>query len=333
MTRVTASAARGLHLILALLTVSPVGAQSLASRVNAAPDGVVRMQVASRPGVCGDGKDLVGYGQVLFGRNFQTYGRWSTDNCGGGPLRITVSKVDGGITRARTQVGGAWPDTELHVTELGVVAPAEASAYFLSLVPKLERTGKDRVLVPVVLADVDPPLAALIALARDDDRHMDTRRSAVHWAGVLGDESMLAPLTQLARSGDDDDGLSGSALAALSMLDGAAGDAASKWLIARALDEQETRRLRKNALFWAGQKEDTPTSELVRVYNTGSPFELREHAIFVLSQRQDRPATDALLRIAQEDADTRLRGKALFWLAQKDDARVRKLLADIILKP
>jgi hypothetical protein len=331
MRNVIPSAARNLHF--ALLFAATANAQTLATRVERAPDGIVRMVVPSRAGVCGDGKELVGYRNVLFARNFQTYGKWSTNNCEPGDLRVTVSKFDGEIIRVRTQVGGPWAVTEARVTELGTVSPAEASAYFLSLVPRLERSDKDRHLIPAVLADAEPPLAALIALARNDERRMDTRRSAIHWAGTLGDETVLAPLTQLARGGDDEDGLSGSALAALSMLEGPAGDSAAKWMIARALDRNERRGLRKNALFWAGQNEDTPTTDLVRVYNTDSGSELREHAIFVLSQRQDRAATDALLRIAQEDSDPRMAGKALFWLAQKDDARVRKLLADIILKP
>ena len=52
----------------------------------------------------------------------------------------------------------------------------------------------------------------------------------------------------------------------------------------------------------------------------------------MLSQRQDDVATDALIRIAREDPDKDMRGKALFWLAQKDDSRVKKLIADLILK-
>jgi HEAT repeat protein len=289
------------------------------------------MEVASRPGVCGDGRELVGYRNALFARNFQTYGTWSAENCVSGPLRISVTRFEGEITRVRTQVGGPWPRTEERVTDLGVVPPEEASPYFFSLVPSLERGDKDRILLPAVLADADPPLRQLLALARNNERRLNTRRSAIHWLGTLGDETVLAPLMQFAQTDDDD--LGGSALAALSMLDGAAGDSAARWMIARALDQTERRKLRKDALFWAGQNADTPTSDLVRVYNTASAEELREHAIFVLSQRQDRAATDALLRIAEEDSDKRMAGKALFWLAQKDDARVRKLLADIILKP
>jgi HEAT repeat protein len=109
-------------------------------------------------------------------------------------------------------------------------------------------------------------------------------------------------------------------------------DAGGRWLIERALDTREPLKLRKTALFWAGQRDETPTADLVRVYRDADEPDLREHAIFVLSQREDEAAIDELLRIAREDGDTRMRGKALFWLAQKDDPRIRKLIADLVLK-
>ena len=437
MTELIPSAARQLLFALALFAAT-ADAQTLASRVNAAPDGVVRLQVQSRPGVCGDGRELVGYRSAIFARNFESMGgHWSSQNCVPGNLRVTINKDEGAITRVRTQVGGPWQSTAQPVTDLGVVAPVEASAYFFSLVPRLDRGGKDRLLIPAVLADVDPaPVQPLLALARNDERSMDTRRSAVHWVGLLGDASVVPALTQLARADVDDDGsdkagkksLGGSAVSALSMLEdgvgipalielarsgsvgtrrnavfwlGQNGDprglrmlhtvientsedprvrshavfslthgreapaseftwlrgvysrlteteikeaalqgmaedeepAGGQWMIARALDANESRKLRKSALFWAGQREETPTADLVRVYRDAPEMELREHAIFVLSQRQDEAAIDALMRIAREDRDTRMRGKALFWLAQKDDLRVKKLIADIVLKP
>src|SRR5688500_2058316 len=98
----------------------------------------------------------------------------------------------------------------------------------------------------------------------------------------------------------------------------------NRWLIERALDTREVMKHRKSALFWAGQRDATPTADLLRVYREAQEASLREHAIFVLSQRKDDSATDALLRIAREDADTKMRGKALFWLAQKKDPRVQK---------
>ena len=44
---------------------------------------------------------------------------------------------------------GAWPEAGSRVTDLGVVPSREASAYFFSLVPRLETaSGKDRLLLP-----------------------------------------------------------------------------------------------------------------------------------------------------------------------------------------
>jgi hypothetical protein len=111
-------------------------------------------------------------------------------------------------------------------------------------------------------------------------------------------------------------------------------DEGGRWLIERALDDREPFELRKKALFWAGQGDATPTAELSRVYREVRDRKLREHAIFVLSQRgdDDKAAIDELIRIARSDPDTEMRGKALFWLAQQDDPRVKQLIADLILK-
>lgn len=52
----------------------------------------------------------------------------------------------------------------------------------------------------------------------------------------------------------------------------------------------------------------------------------------MLSQRQDKAAVDELLRIAQEDSDGKMRARALFWLGQKDDPRVAKLIGDRVTR-
>jgi HEAT repeat protein len=416
-------------------TPLPLHAQSIESRVRLAPDGIVRMEVESRVGVCGDGKDVIAYRNAMFARNFQSIGgRWHNSRCVPGPLRVSLIVAGGQVTQLRTQVGGPWSPTGSRVTDLGVVPPREASAYVFSLVQRLESSGgEDRLLLAAVLADDAPVIEPLLALARDGSRALNTRRHAVLWLGLLGDASVIPALVELARD-DDDDGtrrmagkkdLGGSAMAALSSLEGDIGvpalidlarsasvgtrrnavfwlgqngsqdarrtlhavienarednrvrshaifalthgpdiplsefaflralyprledelkeaviqgmreddDDGGRWLIERALDTRESTKRRKSALFWAGQREATPTAELVRVYRESRDHSLREHAIFVLSQRHDDAATDVLLGIARGDSDTDMRGKALFWLAQKDDPRVRQLIADLVLK-
>ena len=324
---------------MSVLIAAAARGQSLAARVAQAPDGVVRMTVPSRPGVCGDGKELVGYRSALFARNFQTFGRWNTDRCDAGPLRVTLDVERGKVVRLRTSVGCTrWPETEGRVTDLGDVPPNEASAYFFSLVPQLEEEyTKDRTLIPAVLADDVPVIQPLLALARNADRAMNTRRSALMWLGILGDASIVPALVEFARDGGSDSdnpkadkkGLAGSALMALSALEDGVG-------VPALIDLSRTGKtsVRRDAVFWLGQNEDPRglRAILAIVHNEDESNSVREHAIFSLSQRQDAAATDSLIGLARTEKDTRMRGKVLFWLAQKDDPRVKKLIADLILK-
>jgi HEAT repeat protein len=422
---------------------TPALAQTqLAQRVSKAPDGVVHVQFASRPGTCGDGKDLIGYRNALFAENFQSIGGWDAPNCRPGSVRVTLSVASGIVTRVTTYVGGDWLRAGERVTELGVVPPGDAAAYFFGLIPQIERSDKhSRVLLPAVLADDPGAVPRLISLANDDARLTDTRRQAIQWIGLLGDARVLPFLVDYARGGgagptgediDEDTeapgkkGLATSAMAALSMLDngagvpalidlarngtsatrasavfwlGQSGDArartalhgviengrederirahaifalsnggdtplseyaylraiytrltsrklkesifqgmgndqsnGSAWLIERARDSGESIDLRKSALFWAGQRKLTPTRDLVALYRAATNSELREHALFVLSQRDDEDAFNEMMRIARDDGDKRMRARALFWLGQKDDPRVAKLIGDRVLR-
>ena len=416
---------------------SPSFAQTdLASRVARAPDGIVHVTFASRPGTCGDGRDMIGYRKALFAENFQSIGDWHTTNCVPGPVRVAMSVNGGRVTRVRTSVGDSFPRTSDRVTDLGMVSPIEAASYFFSLVPRLEGSAgeKSRILLPAVLANAGDVIPQLTALARDEARVNDTRRQAIHWLGLLGDARVVPTLVAFARGGgageDIDDGKRGkkglgdAAMVALTSLEdgigvpaliGLAGDASvatrrsavfwlgqtgdpralaklhnviedtreddrvrahavfslgqaaekdpaqirylqsifpratssmkdqvmlsmgqhpggSDWLLERARDRGEDMHTRQQALFWAGQNKDTPTRDLAAYYRSATDQTLKEHAIFVLSQRDDDAALNELMRIAQNDPDKRLRSRAFFWLGQKDDPRVTKLIGDRIAR-
>jgi len=102
-----------------------------------------------------------------------------------------------------------------------------------------------------------------------------------------------------------------------------------QWLARIAGDASEPLRLRKNALFWAGQS-GAPLSELIQAYDRMPEAEMKEQVIFVLAQRREQQATDKLLDIARRDRDPRMREKAIFWLGQRNDPRTADLLLEIL---
>jgi HEAT repeat protein len=110
------------------------------------------------------------------------------------------------------------------------------------------------------------------------------------------------------------------------------GESADKgrWLLDAATDSKQDPEVRKKALFWAGQG-GVPISELSAMYSRLSDQELKQQVIFVLSQRGESAATDKLIDIAKHDPDVELRKKAIFWLGQRNDPRVRQLLEEMII--
>jgi hypothetical protein len=201
---------------------------------------------------------------------------------------------------------------------------------------------------------------ALIDLARTGTS--GTRAAAVFWLGQTEDPRALAALHSVIENSREDERIRAHAIFSLSQGAKTAGNefaylrsiyprltsmklkdailqamgedesGGSAWLIERARDSGEPRERRKTALFWAGQKETTPTKDLAAFYRGTPDSDLREHAIFVLSQREDEAALNELLRIARDDSDKRMRARALFWLGQKDDPRVAKLISDRVSK-
>ena len=426
----------------AVFAMAPaLGAQagsSIARRVAATPDGEVRLSYATRGDVCGDGRDGVAIGRSMyFATNVESYGGWSNMRCERGPARVTLT-VDGHrVVSVRTRVGGGWASASSGVTDLGTVPAVEAAAYFLSIVPALDEGGRARnsPMLAAAIADSVNVAPEMLRLGRTTSLSRETRRRAVHWAGALGDASMVAPLVEIARSnarstvsGDDmgpGDGLESAATAALSMIPNDAGVPAltqlardgsesvrkaavfwlgqrddeksravvrsvaendretdnvrksaifalsqgesskadeafleslfnrvaseklkdqvlfsvsqrrsndgTRWLLAKARDDQQPIEVRRKAVFWAGQG-DARVADLKALYSATSERRLREHVIFVLSQRNEEAATKALIEIARTDPDRDMRKKALFWLAQKDDPQVTKMITDMVVK-
>jgi len=161
------------------ITTPALAQNPLEQRISKAPDGVVRVQFAGRPGTCGDGRDVIGFRKALFAESFQSIGNWNAPNCRPGPVRVALTVANGKVTAVKTYVGGDWPRTNDRVTDLGIVPSSEAASYFFALIPQIEGSGrrgdKSRLLLPAVLADDPSAVPRLITLAHDESRAQERR--------------------------------------------------------------------------------------------------------------------------------------------------------------
>jgi HEAT repeat protein len=170
--------------------------------------------------------------------------------------------------------------------------------------------------------------ALLRRLAESAQTPENIREKAIFWIGQRESKENADFLRSLFARTDDDD-LRKKILFSLSQMEGFGND---RWLLSIALDEANSSDVRGHALWTAGEA-GIPGSELVTVYDRLSDPEVKEKLIWVMSESRDRAATDKLIEIARRDPNREMRKKALFWLGQKNDPRVKQLLIDILNQP
>ena len=245
--------------------------QSLERRVAGAPDGSVRFSFAAKPGVYGNGRNMISWdcdkGNC---HNRQVDGNWDDHDdwnmpCDSGPVRVALTKRSGTITDLRVYVGGEWRPSSA-ATDLGTVGTKDAATYLLALASKDESRASEKAIFPAVLAD-----------------------SVTIWPDLLK--------------------------------------------IAHA--NNVSRKVKSSAVFWLGQAAgDAATRGLTDLVDDGSADrEVRETAVFALSQRPRDEGVPALIRIARQNKDPDLRRKAIFWLGQSDDPRALDLFEELLTRP
>jgi hypothetical protein len=262
------------RLVVALvLAAGPAAAQQLGRRVAAAPDGTVRLSFAARPGVCGNGRNVIslecsrgrcGRQTIMFDGRFE--GDEVEYDCEPGPVRVSLTVRGGEIQALRTYVGGRWVTPVGGVSDLGTVSARDATDFLLELARGADgRVGEDAIL-PAILADSVSVWPTLLKIAREDRIPQRTRRQAVFWLGQAAGDVATRGLSDLVDDGDGD-------------------------------------------------------------------REVKEQAVFALSQQPHAEGVPALIRIARTHRDREVRRKALFWLGQSDDPRALALFEELLTKP
>jgi HEAT repeat protein len=106
---------------------------------------------------------------------------------------------------------------------------------------------------------------------------------------------------------------------------------AGAWLLDVARDKSFDIDTRKNAIFWASQRREVDLAAINGLYDQSRGDEqLQDQILFIYSQRREPEAVDKLMAIARSDPNTELRKKALFWLGQKNDPRVKAFIMELL---
>lgn len=176
-------------------------------------------------------------------------------------------------------------------------------------------------------ADDDRARATVRTIASSDTVARDLRDRAIFALGFLDHDGDNGQFLRALYARLDDARLKDKIIQAVAQLDDSADD---RWLLDRVLDTNERIDLRKQALFWRGQHNASPLGDLIALYPRLDSRELREHYVFVLSERHESAAVDKLIDLATNDADRDIRAKATFWLGQSQDPRAVKFLEERI---
>ena len=208
--------------LLGAVAGSTASAQSLANRVASASDRSVQFTYKARPGVCGDGRTYISTGPGSF------YGFYSTDRndqCQAGPVRVVVDLADRNVVALRTYVGTSQT-SDAGVTNLGNVSSADAADFLLGVAGRADgRVGRDAIFAALLGDSVDVT-SRLLAIGRDSNRPLETRRAAL--SGLARSESAqldaIGPaLMQIATNESEVQGVRSQALSVLARLDHGAG--------------------------------------------------------------------------------------------------------------
>lgn len=244
---------------LALVALVLVQQQSLDRRIAGAPDGSVRFSFAAKPGVYGNGRNMISWDcdrGNCHNRQVDDYSGGDHDDdwnmpCDSGPVRVALTKSSGRITDLRVYVGGEWRASTA-ATDLGMVGTKPATDYLLALAAADDSRAGEKAIFPAVLADSVVLWPALLKIAKDDNISRKVRRSAVFWLGQAAGDAATKGLTDLVEDRGGDREVRETAVFALSQRPKDEGVPALIH-IARQNPDPE---LRRKAIFWLGQSDD-----------------------------------------------------------------------------
>ncbi len=352
--------------VIAATGSTALGAQSLERKVAAMGDGSAQFHFAARDGVCGDGRSYLRVDDDGW------YGTYSINGgrempCTVGPVRVVVTKTGRDIVRIEALAGPLFNDPNAG-PDLGAVGAREAANWLLEQAKSLDGKPARDAIFPAMLADSAVVTPTLVAIARDQNRPRELRRSAITWlsrrrneVGGIGASAADKALDQIIRDRAESESIRQSALGTLSRLDRGEGTTAmlqlaretDPWLSKQAFQnlarsgDPRARQFVRESVRRSDLSEDNRLEALRALgneYATGADLKtLRELYPSANSDRErdvilsaaatsgGSENTSWLLQIANSPTEPAARRKRVVgMLARLDDPRVREALKGMV---
>ncbi len=102
----------------------------------------------------------------------------------------------------------------------------------------------------------------------------------------------------------------------------------------RIARQEDNREVRKNAVFWIGQKASQEAEAALRevVADSKEDEDVKKSAVFAISQLPEDRSVPMLISIAKTNPSAAVRKNAIFWLGQTGGEEALKFFEEILLK-
>lgn len=180
--------------------------------------------------------------------------------------------------------------------------------------------------------------AYLDELVRNEQESEKLRKEAAFSIGAGRDPQAMATLQSLFNSINNRE-VKKQIVFAASINRGEGGDGASRKrddagvdFLIKVAESDPDREVKKQALFWLGQKAGQRSLEALGKVVDGSDddTEVQKQAVFAISQRPKDEAVPLLIKIAKTHAKPEVRKQAIFWLGQTGDERALEFFKEVL---
>ena len=227
------------------------------------------------------------------------------------------------------------PDCEIDAGNLAVhwltqVNPAESVALLSSFVGALRRSaGEPSGRGALTAIALHRDAAALAALRRfvAAGQPADLRKQAAFWLAAARGREGFETITGLLDDGDQAFRSDLTFPVSVSNEPGAAD------ILVRMARSDESPKVRRQALFWLGQKAGAKAlGTLEGAIENDPDTEVKKRAVFALSQMPKDEGVPRLVEVARTHRNPEVRRQAMFWLGQSNDPRALAFFEEVLKK-